>query len=347
MTVNTDILIIGGGPGGLACAKLLAENGRKVLVCERRPTIGRKVCAGGITWSGFLQHIPARLIQGSFAEQTIASRYQRIVVSEPQPIVATVDRVELGEWMASEARQAGAEIITNAMVRVIDKDAVTVVRPGKRMQRIQYRRLIGADGANSKVRDFLGLPTEKMGIGLNCMLEKDREQMEWHLNTRLFGHGYAWIFPHRDRISVGAYCGAAGCSAPALKSSLVTWAAEQGLNLTGARIQAGLINYDYRGHAFGNTWLVGEAAGLASGLTGEGIFPAIVSGRTVASTILNPDHAAEALDSMIEKQRLHHKVITLAATNPLACAGLMELLVMGLRLKLIKFQKLEMAATNN
>lgn len=343
MTGSTDILIIGAGPGGLACAKLLAENGRQVMVCERKPTIGRKVCAGGITWSGFLQHVPERLIQKAFHQQTIVTSNQRIVVREKKPIVATVDRIELGEWMAAEARQAGVQILTNAMARSIDNETVTIARPGEPLQRVQYRHLVGADGSNSRVRSFLGLPAEKIGLGLNCMVKKNLDHMEWHLRTKLFGHGYGWIFPHRGNISVGVYSSAARTSAPTLKSSLLTWSAEQGITLPGDRIQAGLVNFDYRGFAFGNHWLIGDAAGLASGLTGEGIYPAIVSGRAVAKKILDPGYKASEIELMVKKQRLHHKVIQLASTNSLVCAGLMELLVMGLRLKLIKFQMLEMA----
>lgn len=325
MTGKTDILIIGGGPGGLACAKLLAENGRQVVVCERKPSIGRKVCAGGITWSGFLQHVPERLIQKAFPRQIIATNWQRIAVSEKQPIVATVDRIELGEWMAAEARQAGVEILTNTMARSIDNEAVTLARPGEPLQRIQYNHLVGGDGSNSRVRSFLGLPAEKIGLGLNCMVKKNHDHMEWHLRTKLFGHGYGWIFPHRNSVSVGAYSSAARSSAPTLKSSLITWAAEQGVFLANDRIQAGLVNFDYRGICFGNHWLIGDAAGLASGLTGEGIYPAIVSGRAVAKTILDPDYHASEIELMVKKQRLHSKVIQLASTNGLVCAGLMEL----------------------
>ena len=61
-SISTDILIIGAGPGGLACAKVLAEQGRKVLVLERRQEIGPKVCAGGITWDGLIRLVPEELI---------------------------------------------------------------------------------------------------------------------------------------------------------------------------------------------------------------------------------------------------------------------------------------------
>ena len=45
---NFHTVIVGGGPGGLACATLLARQGKEVLVLERNSAIGPKVCAGGI-----------------------------------------------------------------------------------------------------------------------------------------------------------------------------------------------------------------------------------------------------------------------------------------------------------
>jgi geranylgeranyl reductase len=49
-SMHTDILIVGAGPGGLTCGRLLAEQGREVVILERNNVIGAKVCAGGITW---------------------------------------------------------------------------------------------------------------------------------------------------------------------------------------------------------------------------------------------------------------------------------------------------------
>ena len=57
-----SVIIIGAGPGGLACARLLAEQGMDVLVLERKSIVGPKVCGGGITWDGLLGRVPMNLI---------------------------------------------------------------------------------------------------------------------------------------------------------------------------------------------------------------------------------------------------------------------------------------------
>jgi len=340
---SVDNLIIGAGPGGLACAAKLAENGRSVLVIERKQIIGPKVCAGGITWSGLLAYVPEELIEGAFCDQFVHTNMQHIRVRAANPIIATISRKNLGQWMAATADKAGAEIITGARVQSIYSDHVKVKDPSGNTRTIGWKNLIGADGATSMVRKFLGLQTKKMGVGINYMVPGKCRTMQWHLNTRLFGSGYGWIFPHKDVISIGAFSDVDNCPPAELKKQLLFWAADQGYNLRKEQAGAALVNSDFQGCFFNNIFLIGDAAGLASPLTGEGIYPAIVSGEAVARKILDPQYRAPEIAAMVRKQKKHQKVIRLSAKHPLLCSVLMEWLVLLLRLKIIDFHTLEMA----
>jgi choline dehydrogenase-like flavoprotein len=44
-----DVIIVGAGPGGLACARALAGSGKRVLVLEKAASLGKKICAGELT----------------------------------------------------------------------------------------------------------------------------------------------------------------------------------------------------------------------------------------------------------------------------------------------------------
>jgi len=336
-------IIIGAGPGGLACGAHLARNGRKVLILERKDGIGPKVCAGGITWSGLLRHVPESLLERSFCVQYVHTNLQHIRVHERDPIIATINRETLGKWMAKTAKQAGAAILTGTRAHTITPDHVIVSTPTGKDRTIAYTNLVGADGSTSMVRKFLGIPVQHIGIGINYMVAGHCEKMEWHLNTRLFGSGYGWIFPHKDVISIGAFCDRRNLSAADLKQRLLQWAGRQGYDLSGVAAKAALVNSDYQGCFFDNTYLVGDAAGLASGLTGEGIYPAIVSGEAVAKKILDPGYGTPEIAAMVRKQRQHRTVVNLSARHPLFCSLLMEWLVLLLRLKIIDFHTLEMA----
>ena len=333
-----SVIIIGAGPGGLACARLLAEHGLDVLVLERKSAVGPKVCGGGITWDGLIKRVPKHLIEGAFNRQYISSNYQQTVVKANDPIVATVRREVLGEWMFEQARKAGAEIRTSCQVNVIGPDAVATSQG-----QFKYRYLIGADGSNSMVRKYLQLATERIGVGIHFQVPGSFARMEWHLNDALFKNGYAWIFPFRDMASVGIY-GVKPYNRPKqMLTSLVTWTAERGISTSGLRSRAGLINYDYRGWRFGNIMLIGDAAGLASGLTGEGIYPALVSGETAARVIIDPAHHCTELQRLIKKQQKHRRIVEFSAKNNIVNIITMEILVLALRLGIIPFSMLEMS----
>ncbi|HHB77529.1 MAG TPA: NAD(P)/FAD-dependent oxidoreductase [Desulfobulbus sp.] len=336
-------IIIGAGPGGLACGAHLARNGRRVLILERKDSIGPKVCAGGITWSGLLRHVPESLLERSFCDQYVHTNLQHIRVHEQDPIIATINRETLGKWMAKTAEQAGAAILTGTRAHTITPEHIIVSTAKGKERALAYTNLIGADGSTSIVRKFLEIPVHNLGIGINYMVSGHCSKMEWHLNTRLFGSGYGWIFPHKDVISIGAFCDRDNLSAADLKQRLLQWAGRQGYDLSGKAAKAALVNSDFQGCFFNNTYLVGDAAGLASGLTGEGIYPAIVSGEAVAKKILDPGYGAPEIEAMVRKQRQHRTVVNLSARHPLFCSLLMEWLVLLLRLKIIDFHTLEMA----
>lgn len=343
--MHVHTLIVGAGPGGLACAAMLAKHGVKVLVIERKENIGAKVCAGGITWGGLISRMPADLVEKAFPVQHIVTRFQRVRIEETAPIIATVNRVRLGRYMAQQALAAGAEIMTGRQVRQIQGQELIIDRKeGGGQQKITCNYLVGADGSSSLVRRHLGLSTSRIGIGINYQISGDWHDMEWHLNGRLFGNGYGWIFPHAGTVSIGAYAARDTMPASLLKKGLLTWAQSQGISLAGEQARADLINYDYQGWRFGTTFLVGDAAGLASGLTGEGIYPAILSGEETARTIIDPDYKSTVMEELVRKHRLHSRMVDWTGTGPAVNLIAGECVTFGLRCGIIKFNKLEMAS---
>src|SRR5210317_2252640 len=160
--LSFSVVIVGAGPGGLACARLLAEHGLDVLVLERNSVIGPKVCGGGITWDGLIKRVPEHLIDDAFRSQHIKSNYQQTVIQSPEPIVATIRRELLGQWMQQQAENAGAVIKTSCGVNRIEHDSVSTTSGD-----FKYRYLIGADGSSSIVRRYLGLGSENVGVGIH------------------------------------------------------------------------------------------------------------------------------------------------------------------------------------
>lgn len=339
-----DVIIVGAGPGGLACAAITAEKGLKTLVLERKSIVGQKVCAGGVTWNGLVQRVPVELMERQWAIQHVFTRLQKFSVSAPTPIIATVNRQKLGRQMTDKARQTGAKIRLGCKVLSISNHALTFFdkRTGK-IEEQEFAYLVGADGSTSLVRRHLGIPVSGRGIGINYQLPGSYPRMEWHLDRRFFAGGYSWVFPHRQTVSIGAYVDARVMKAKELQNNLLVWGERMGHSLRNYKAEAEYINFDYRGYHFDNIFLVGDAAGLASGLTGEGIYPAIVSGEEVARCITDADYNPQDLHRMINNHRRHRQMVTRLGKSPFIATLLAETIALALRTRLLNFSAAEMA----
>ncbi len=340
--MNYDVVIIGAGPGGLRCGQILARSGARVLILEKNEIVGKKVCAGGITWKGLIERVPPHLIERSFCSQQLNTRLQNIKIESHHPIIATINRLTLGQYMADGAQNKGADIITGARAVSIDKRSITYRRRNKSCK-VSFDYLVGADGSLSKVRQWLGIPAVLFGIGINYMLPLKVEDMVWNFDTRKFGCGYSWIFPHSDVVSAGAYTSLASFSPSQLNSCLVQWLKEKNIIVSHSRPGAEKISCDFRGWKFGNCFLVGDAAGLASPLTGEGIYPAFVSAEAAAHTIIAKDHQPDALIALLAKHRKHSTMHRLACRHNMAAFILSEISALFLRYRLLSFHSFEMA----
>jgi len=343
--MSYDIIIVGAGPAGLACANIAAYRGMKTLVVERKEKIGGKVCAGGITWNGLIKKFPGFAPEKEFPSQFLYAKFQQAKITADTPIIATINRRQFGLYMADLSRNAGAEIRTSCLVRAIDNNTITVVTGDNRnVEKIKYSYLVGADGSSSLVRRYLGIPVNFSGVGINYQVPGEFSNMQWHFDSTLFGNGYAWVFPHSDTASVGAYADAKIMRPARLKKNLLEWAGKTGYCVKNSAPSAEFINYDYRGWRFReNIFLAGDAAGLASGLTGEGIYPAIISGEAIAKHITSPKSSLTEFSRLQAMHEKHKKMAAITGRSRFIGTVMSELIVFGLRTGVITFDKIEMA----
>lgn len=307
-----DVVIIGAGPAGLSAAKVLAQNNKKVIVLEKNPIIGPKVCGGGITAKDYSLGIPKTLSSHFFNEVVLHTPLASSKIRSKEPYVSTIDRGKLGEFMAGEAKIAGAEIKKDTEVKEIFPDHIQL----ENGQEIHFEYLIGADGSNSIVRQYLNLESDKKAIAFHYKVPKVFSKMELFFDANFFGSGYGWIFPHKNFTSIG--CGADPESlieADDLKNNFEKWLKKNKIDTTGAKFESWNINYDYQGHEFGNIYLVGDAGGFTSGLTGEGIFYAMISGQEVARKIIDPGYDQEYLKKILKTKVKQEKLLEKLSKN--------------------------------
>lgn len=303
-------LIIGAGPAGLRAAQVLADAGREVLVLDKRPEIGPKTCAGGLTPKTMRELVPLGLTRDAALPNVghIAFAGGRAVALDAEAtVVHTIARRTLGQLQLAWACAAGAHVIPGVAASELDLSGRTV-RAGER--RIRWRHLVGADGADSSVRRCLGLPSPRAYFAAEYNVPGVRvERLRVECDPNALANGYFWVFPHPDYTSVGAVAPKHLVRPAALRRYVDARLDALGLAPADVPFEGATLEVAYYGSHFPNdVHLVGDAAGVVSSLTAEGIYAALVTGEEVARQILEPRAPAPKTTRWLRTKRRHDRL---------------------------------------
>lgn len=309
-----DVCIVGAGPAGISCAKELRRHGCKVVLLDRSSRPGDKACGGGLTEDAWE---PAGIDPARVPDH--ARAFHRLVVGGKsietnRPFVVVLDRKKWQAARIDELREIGCDVRLKRRFMGFSRGKVRTDGGSFRCD-----VLIGADGASSRVRRLLGIPT---GLAVRAWqvtipLEHracetiDEEAVTIRFDHRRLRSGYAWVFPTVGGVRLGCGASNASLSAGDLKASFLSWLNELGVNPKDGRVQCGTIGCGYAGHRFKNVFLAGDAAGLASPVTGEGIASALISGREVAREIVDPSCRGKEILELAARHRRTHDVLSI------------------------------------
>jgi len=292
-----DIGIVGAGFAGLACARVAARRGLRVLVLDRKAAAGTHVHTTGLVVKEAAERweIPAALTRRVPGIRLYAPALAHVDLSAAGYYFLATDTPALLRWLAREATRAGAHVRfarpwTGARY---DADRLVIAAAGERV-----RFLVGADGARSRVAaDF------RLGVNAAFLhgVEGEFRGVEGMAADRLhcfldgtLARGYiGWAVPGVDGLTqIGL-----ACRRPqrADLDAFVTKVATV-FDLTNARrvgTRAGLIPVGgpVSPIAADRVLLVGDAAGFVSPLSAGGIHTALESGAAAAHAIA--DHLLE------------------------------------------------------
>ena len=290
-----DVVIVGAGPAGLITARNLAAAGHDVVVLEEHPEIGIPVHCTGLLGSDAFDELdlPRHAILGTpHAARFIASDGNSVLVDAERVRASIVDRGAFDQTLAARAREAGAEIRSNARVRsvAVDGDRVRIGGDSDEAS-VQARACVLACGANYRFNRALGLGIPRAFVQ-SAQLEAPfagPNQIEVHLGRETAPGGFAWVVPFtrddRPFNRVGMLCDDG--AAPRFRAFTATvrsrYEADAGEwpepRLKVLPLAPVARTYTHRVVA------VGDAAGLVKPTTGGGIYYGLVSGAIAADVL--------------------------------------------------------------
>jgi geranylgeranyl reductase family protein len=314
-----EAVVVGAGPAGCAAAYDLAAAGLSVLLIDCKPFPRVKPCGGALTMKSLqrLRYSIAPVLKSVIRGFALCLPGERgHLMKSRHPVAVTTVREALDAFCLEQTRRRGADFqVVPRLARIgeyghgveVETDDGRVIRAGF---------LIGADGANSQVRQLIGHPPIAYAWALEGRSPQTGEVSSgvMRFDFGSVADGFAWSFPKGDHVNVGLY---SRRSRPHFgKDELAAYAGSLGLadpcGVVGFRLGVG-------GEAYlpdrQRTFLAGDAAGMAEPLLGEGIHNAIVSGQAAAQAVIAQARGrADARLSYLRSLREVRRDLALCAT---------------------------------
>ena len=296
--LRSDALVVGGGPAGSTCARVLSQSGWNVIVVDRARFPREKVCAGWITPAVFplLDLSPAEYSASGLTFQEITGfrtsifRGDSIVTRYPGIVSYAIRRCEFDAFLL---RRSGARVLDGIPVRTVRRRrGMWIVN-----DEIEAPVIVSAAGHFCPVARHLREDRDEP----NPIIAKELEFRIAAGGTPVAGdtpelffspdlEGYAWCVRKGDYLNVGIGRRARGDFGVYVQQ-FIAFLMDSGRAPRSAALR-------WRGHAYlasgaglrplaaDGALVVGDAAGLAFSESGEGIRPAIESGRCAGETLV-------------------------------------------------------------
>ena len=292
--IQTEVLIIGGGPAGSACAWRLKQANVDCIILDQHTFPRSKPCAGWITPDVLkdLSFTPKDYQYGLTTFHSFQVSLRCLTFKLPT-LQYAVRRCEFDYWMLRRSGAAFQQHKVKSIERFTDGYVVDSM--------FSTRYLVGAGGTYCPVYRsiFKTISPKSRQSLIVAQVEEfpyaytDERCRLWFFEDRL--PGYSWYVPKANgyvNVGVGGKAERFNVNNDSLKNH---WN-----RLVEKLDRLGLVRgHDYRpkAHSYyvrqdlpeirkGNAFLVGDSAGLATIDMGEGISPAIKSGLKVAEAIL-------------------------------------------------------------
>jgi len=211
-----DVIIIGAGPSGCQCARILSTYGFKVLIVERFPSVQTNNFSSAGSPIEILKEytLPDEIIGSYWNKISVVSTHISRVWESKHNLGVVLDFAKLRQFLIDEALANKADILfSHEFVKFTKENnqVIVTVRDIKRKRNSIFSCsvLVDATGAARSVMNYGKTVAQDYiySLGLEYLINIDKDiykkiskKLVFFLGRKWAPYGYSWIFPMEEGV---------------------------------------------------------------------------------------------------------------------------------------------------
>ena len=220
MCPSFDVAVVGAGPAGSTTAEILARNGFKTALIDRRSQVGVPIQCGELLPTlpelhdifprskrlQYLGNVPKEFVTNKTSRTQLISPLGHAV--EFKFGTNIIDRTKYDQYLAHQASDAGCETFLQSTV--LDRSETNGLKIKSKIgpNQLDARIVVGADGPSSLISKTLGnsysSPEHDLSPSINFIMsgvDCDDDVVQMFFGKNIAPGGYSWIIPKGDSMA--------------------------------------------------------------------------------------------------------------------------------------------------